>query len=126
MKAYRITRIICIILLMIIIFGNIFNIVEASSAISLYNGLANDDETGQGISETRKIIGRIITIVQLFGVSISVIMLIILGMKYMIASAGDKAEIKKHLTTYVVGAVVLFGSAGILEIVKNFFIDVTG
>lgn len=43
----------------------------------------------------------------------------------MLASPGEKAEIKKHLTTYVIGAVVLFGASGILEIVKQVALSAT-
>lgn len=130
MKTYKFVKIICIFLLFMIIFSNINDVVSAKTSddvsttiTNLYSGESSD--AGEGAGEARKIIGRIITIVQVFGVFVSIIMLIFLGIKYMIASAGDKAEIKKHLTTYVVGAVVLFGSAGILQIVKAFFIDAT-
>ena len=43
----------------------------------------------------------------------------------MYASPGDRAQIKNHLTVYVIGAVVMFSAAGILEIIKNFFIKVS-
>lgn len=51
---------------------------------------------------------------------IAVAMLMALGIKYMYASPGDKAQIKSHLTVYVIGAVVMFGASGILQIVKTF------
>ena len=62
----------------------------------------------------------VITITQVIGVGVAVIMLIVLGMKYMTAAVGERAEIKKHLGIYVVGAVVLFAASGILEIIKRF------
>ena len=47
-------------------------------------------------------------------------MLAAVAMKYMSSAPGDRAEIKKHAVIYVVGAIVLFGSAGILEIIQKF------
>lgn len=43
----------------------------------------------------------------------------------MVASPGERADIKKHLVAYVVGAMVLFGGAGILEIIERFAIGAT-
>lgn len=47
-------------------------------------------------------------------------MLIVLAMKYMVAAPGDKADIKKHAIVYVVGAIVLFATTQILEIIAKF------
>ena len=38
----------------------------------------------------------------------------------MYSAPGDRAEIKKHAVVYIVGAVVLFASSGILGIIKDF------
>ena len=40
-------------------------------------------------------------------------------MRYMLSSAGDRADIKKHAIAYVVGAVILFGVTWILGILVN-------
>ena len=47
-------------------------------------------------------------------------MLAVLAMKYMSAAPGEKATIKKHAAVYIVGAIVLFGAAGILNIIETF------
>ena len=57
---------------------------------------------------------------QVIGVGVAVIMLIVLAIKYISAAPSDKAEIKKHMVVYVVGAIVLFAASGILEIIKRF------
>ena len=36
------------------------------------------------------------------------------------ASAGDRADIKKYAVNYIIGAIILFGTTGILGIVQNF------
>ena len=64
--------------------------------------------------------GAALTIVQVVGVGVAVIMLIILAIKYISAAPSDKAEIKKHAVVYVVGAIVLFAASGILQLIKTF------
>mgnify|MGYP006967165386 CR=1 FL=1 len=71
------------------------------------------------------VLGAVLTIVQVVGMGVAVIMLIVLAIKYISAAPGDKADIKKHAVVYVVGAVVLFAASGILGIVKNFAKNVT-
>ncbi len=66
------------------------------------------------------ILQAVLTITQVIGVGVAVIMLIVLAIKYISAAPNDKAEIKKHMVVYVVGAVILFGAAGILEVIKKF------
>lgn len=82
-------------------------------------------DTSGAAASLNRIIGSVITIVQVVGVGVAVIMLIVLAIKYISAAPGDKADIKKHAVVYVVGAVVLFAASGILGIVKNFAKNVT-
>lgn len=61
--------------------------------------------------------GRVLVLVKYICVVIAVIILTVIGAKYMIASPGDRADIKKHAIAYVAGAIILFGASGILEII---------
>ena len=47
-------------------------------------------------------------------------MLVLVAIKYMTSAPGEKADIKKHAVIYVVGAVVMFASTGILGIIQKF------
>lgn len=84
---------------------------------SVVNGA---QDTSGAAGSINRIVGSILTIVQVVGCGVAVIMLIVLAIKYISAAPGDKADIKKHAVVYVVGAIVLFGASGILQIVKNF------
>ncbi len=70
--------------------------------------------------KAQTIAGQILAVVQVIGVSVAIIMLIVLAIKYISAAPNDKAEIKKHATVYIVGAVVLFAASGILGIIRGF------
>ncbi len=91
-----------------------FSDVNEKTAIS-----GAKDESGAA-SSVQRIIGAILTVVQVVGSGVAVIMLIVLAIKYISAAPSDKAEIKKHAVVYVVGAVVLFAASGIIGIVRNF------
>jgi len=64
--------------------------------------------------------GKIIGILQAVGVVLMVVILTILGIKYMMGSAEEKAEYKKTMIPYVVGAICLFMAPTIANVVYNF------
>ena len=112
-----------IILIAIVLIASIVPMVNATTtAASISAGTmfsnAVDNTGASGTVST--IIGSIITIVQIIGVGVAIIMLIVLAIKYISAAPGDKADIKKHAVVYVVGAIVLFAASGILGIIKQF------
>ena len=53
------------------------------------------------------------------GIVVSVITLVVAGIKYMIASVEEKAEYKKTMIYYVVGALLLFSATTIPNILYN-------
>lgn len=71
-------------------------------------------------NSAKNVAGQILGIVQVIAVAVAVIMLIVLAIKYISSAPNDKAEIKKHAVIYVVGAVLLFGAAGILQLIQQF------
>lgn len=64
--------------------------------------------------------GKILSAVTTAGIVLSVIVLAVLGIKYMLGSAEEKAEYKKTLMPYLVGAILIFGASAIANIVYNF------
>lgn len=112
---------ISLILLILIMLSMIYSLTYAGEeSRKLEENVLN---TSANTKVTKPITGfakSVIVITQIIGVGTALIMAIILGMKYMVSAPDDKAQIKKHAVVYVIGAVVLFGAAGILEIIKNF------
>ena len=68
---------------------------------------------------------KIIGIIQAIGITVAVIMLVMMAIKYVSGAPEGKAEIKKTLIPYAVGAVLLFATTGVLEIVKTFAGEIT-
>lgn len=72
------------------------------------------------INKTDKILGTAIAVARIIGAGVAIVIIIVISMKYMIASPGDRADIKKNALPFVIGAVVLFGATGILGIIADF------
>lgn len=71
-------------------------------------------------TSAQKILSSVLEIVRLIGASVAVIILIVLACKYILASAGDRADIKKYAINYVIGALILFGASGIASLIQKF------
>ena len=85
------------------------------------NSITENAKDNTGVAKSvKEIIQSILTITQVIGVGVAVIMLVVLAIKYISAVLLGKAEIKKHMVVYVVGAILLFAASGILEIIKRF------
>ncbi|MBR3003363.1 MAG: hypothetical protein IKF38_07435 [Clostridia bacterium] len=65
----------------------------------------------------------ILGILQTFGIAISVIALIAIGIKYMLGSVEAKAEYKKTLIPYVVGAFMVFAVSILPQLIYDLLAD---
>ena len=64
-------------------------------------------------------VGSVIWVVQVICYGAAVVLLILLGIKFMTASPEGKAEVKKSAVIYVVGAILVFFASVILGIIKD-------
>jgi hypothetical protein len=70
----------------------------------------------QAITSSKAMTGRIFRIMQVLGSVLSVIALLIIGIRYMFSSIEDRASMKGILIYYVIGAVLVFATSNILSI----------
>lgn len=78
---------------------------------------------GDGDSKLLEIGNKIIGPIQIIGSLVSVIAIIIIGIKYMLGSVEEKAQYKETLGPYFLGAVFVFGITNVLSIVYNIAIS---
>ena len=78
-----------------------------------------------GTSKITNIGNQIITILTVVGTVASVIVLIVLGIKYMMGSAEEKAEYKKTMMPYIIGAGLVFAASAIAGILYGFMSNIT-
>ena len=67
-----------------------------------------------------KMISRIVSTLLIVFMLVSVIVLVVLGIKYMMGSAEEKAEYKKTLLPYIIGAALVFAASTIASVIFNF------
>ncbi|MBS5854980.1 MAG: TrbC/VirB2 family protein [Clostridium sp.] len=112
----RIVKILTIIL-MVVALVNITNFVYADDINTEdFAGIYTKD----GVSDLDNKTGKILSIVQIAGTAISLVALLILGMKYMLSSPDDKATIKEKLVPYVIGVIIFFAASNLVTIVLKF------
>ena len=106
--------------IMIIIFIIFINVVSYGFSVENMTGkdLPGDTQTkidnfGQGIIKVITTVGSIC----------SVVVLIMLGVKYMMGSVEEKAEYKKTLLPYVIGASMVFAASSLVSIIYNIAIN---
>lgn len=98
-------------------------LIIASNAVVLADATSSIAPKDTQVSSFENAIKVIIGIFQVGTVGVGVIMLLVLAIKYMMAAPNDKAEIKKHATVYIVGAIMAFGANGIVTLIKQFTED---
>ena len=69
---------------------------------------------------------KILGYIQWFGYVIAVGMLLYIGIKYMMSSANDKADLKKGSVNYVIGAVLVATAATVVGFFQNAGKDIAG
>ena len=89
-----------------------------NSIISGMNGVqkVNDDASKGRIAQ---VLNAVIKLIQLVGTGVSVVMLTMLGIKYMLASSSEKAEIKKTAMPMIIGCVLLFAAVNLVSIIAS-------
>ncbi len=63
----------------------------------------------------------IIWVVRTIGEAIAVIMLLVVGIKYILGSVEEKAEYKQSMWPYILGAILIFTGAALTGVIYNAF-----
>lgn len=119
-----------ILIFMLILFVLFLMIPSFSLATIVFNPIENPgsfqpvplNETDVNIV-TNKASG-IYSVIVVIGVVVSVISLMIIGIKYMVGSVEQKAEYKKTMIPYIIGIVLLLSISTILGVVNEITKDV--
>ncbi len=111
-------KIISVLLIIVALLGVLSNVVLADGVdlSSKIEEIAKGD-TSVKTDKLTDLGKTIVTIMQTVGIVVAVVVLLVLGIKYMMGSAEEKAEYKKTMIPYVVGAVLIFASTTIVNIV---------
>jgi len=117
MKKKNYMKIVFILILVVLITG-----ICTNSFASLGN--MKPKVESEGITEMLKIGGVIVGTIQVIAVAIAVVMLVVIGVRYVTASPTEKADVKKTMLIYVAGALLLFAGSGLLGLIQSLADDI--
>lgn len=75
--------------------------------------------SGTGVNNVKSVGGQIVGLIQVVGTIAAVGMLIVLGIKYIMGSADERAEYKKTLFPYLIGAILIFAAANLTQVIYS-------
>ena len=117
-KAMKIFSVLLVVIMVIALTATVFASDLTPASINGSGATVSTD----AISSFGNNIVRILTVV---GIVLSVIVLIVLGIKYMMGSAEEKAEYKKTMMPYLIGAALIFAASVVANIVYGFFSNIS-
>lgn len=110
-------KVISTLLLAIMLVASIAGTVLAVDPNTVLNGLNGNGNVQ--INDLTKVGNNIVAIIQVVGIVIAVIVLLVIGIKYMMGSASEKAEYKKTMIPYIVGAVLIFAGTSLVRVIYS-------
>lgn len=107
-KLVKIVPIVLLTVMLLSTFSGVFAVTNPGT----FSGTTTDsfDSIGQ----------RIIGMIQAIGSIASVAVLVVLGIKYMMGSAEEKAEYKKTFIPYLIGAILVFAASNLASMIYSF------
>jgi type IV secretory pathway VirB2 component (pilin) len=118
-KAIKIITCILAIILLVGFIGNTVLAVDAGTIIESMKG--HEDEINVEDSGILQIAGKVMGAIRTVAVIAGVIILMILGFKYMTGSLEEKADYKKSMVPLVVGIIVVMAAAQLITMIFDFF-----
>ena len=114
----KLTKVLSVVMLVIMV----LSCMTTTFAATKMDPTEWDNKTGNKIKtgDIENFSASIINVVSRVGSAAAIITLIILGIKYMMGSAEEKAEYKKTLLPYIFGAAMVFGASLLTGVIYNF------
>ena len=114
-----------IVILIIITISSLMATISYADIINTndYNPNSSTEEPPEKLTN---IVGIIATTIQTIGVILSVIVIGLLGIKYMTGSVEEKADYKKSMIPFLVGTVMLVAIGTILRLINSLTTQAVG
>lgn len=93
-----------------------FSNVYATAALDSFDGSITSTSAKTGVTN---ITSTVLSVIRYAGSGIALIMLTFIFIKYMLSAASERAELKKNLIPFTIGAVILFAASNIVGLLKT-------
>ncbi len=113
-------KILAFVVTLFMVIAMMSSVVNAASGVNLTPSqiTANIDSNSQ--TQITSVGGKIVGIIQVIGIVIAVVVIMVVGIKYMMGSVEEKAEYKKTMMPYIIGAVLIFAGSTLANVVYQF------
>ena len=118
-------KIVCLILF-IFMFSCITINCYAGDFDDIINAGADVRNADTTSDQANNIFGMVVRGIQYTGSGIALVVIMLYGIRYMLASPQDKADIKKQIVPIIIGCVLLFATVNIVGIVADTTNDIFG
>lgn len=109
-------------LILILVLAIVIMIPVTTNAAQIDPNTYKPDELQEAdVAEFEKFGGAVGTVIQIVGTMVSVGTMMIIGIRYVVASADEKAEYRERMVPYFIGAVLLFGASNVVNIIFEIF-----
>ena len=116
MNIKKVQKIVAVLMLTIMLVSMV-NVISLAADIT-----PKDITAGEVKSDSIKTAGRnLVGVFQAIGIVLSVVVLTVIGIKYLMGSAEEKADYKKSLIPYVIGAALVFTASVFAQSIYEFF-----
>lgn len=108
-------------LIVLIIVCMLYSFAEVF-ATSIYDSAGITGEitnAGNASATVTNITSTVLTVIRYTGSGIALIMLTLIFIKYMLSAASERAELKKNLIPFTIGAIVLFAASNLVTILQS-------
>lgn len=120
------TKLVKIVMLILIIFYicNCFFYISYAEETgdpwkSTLDTLDKSKDSTKASEKVKKVVSTILVGVKIVGITVAIVILLVLAMKYMTAAPGEKAELKKSMVPYLIGVIIIFGAVSILQLIDS-------
>ena len=117
-KTMKIVSILMMAIMLVMVATPVFAKVNVTDAIQNVDD-AIDKPESEATSNVTATFGKVIGALQWIGAIAGILIVAIFGIKYMMGSLEEKAEYKKTMIPFIVGAVVLFAAPQIAKLIFN-------
>jgi trbC/VIRB2 family len=116
MNIKKVQKIVAVLMLTIMLVSMV-NVISLAANITPKDIKADEVKTDAISTAGKKLVG----VFQAIGIVLSVVVLTVIGIKYLMGSAEEKADYKKSLIPYVVGAALVFTASVFAQSIYEFF-----
>ncbi len=109
-KSIKVVSIVLMVLAIVLVSTSVFATEYRPNSVTI-----NTADTGS----VQNVGSRILGIIRVVGTIVAVAMLIVLGIKYMMGSAEERAEYKKTLFPYFIGAILIFAATNLADMIYS-------